>query len=125
MSYSPSSSLPPPPPLLLLLLLPLFLLLLLLLLLLCLQRVKQSLILCQICQLQNGILNYSSMNNNPELDGVRLKVMYHRIRNYDFLNALCTYNVEGNDLQHADIGLLCWGFDLQFFGMTVKRLLFR
>jgi len=42
-----------------------------------------------------------------------------------FLNALYTYNVEVNDLRQPDIGLLCWGFDLQFFGMTVRRLLFR
>jgi hypothetical protein len=53
-----------------------------------LQRVKQSLILCQICQLQNGILNYSSMNNKTELDGVCLKVMYHRISNYDLLECI-------------------------------------
>jgi len=52
------------------------------------QRVKQSLILCQICQLQNGILNHSSMNNNPELDGVRLKVMCHRIRNCDLFECI-------------------------------------
>jgi len=41
------------------------------------------------------------------------------------LNALYKYNAEGNDLRHSDIGLLCWGFDLQFFGMTVRRLLFK
>jgi hypothetical protein len=53
-----------------------------------LQRVKKSLILRQICQLQNGILNYSSVNNNPELDGVWLKVMCHRIRNYDLFECI-------------------------------------
>jgi hypothetical protein len=40
-----------------------------------LQRLKHSLILCQICRLQNAILNYPSMNNKPELDCVCLKVM--------------------------------------------------
>jgi hypothetical protein len=44
--------------------------------------------LCQICQLQNGILNYSSMNNSPELDGMWLKVIYQRIRNYDLFECI-------------------------------------
>jgi len=53
-----------------------------------LQRVKESLILCQICQLQNVTLNYPSAKNNPELDGVWLKAMYHRIRNYDLFECI-------------------------------------